>query len=285
MRVSALLTVLLAVLLAACGKQPAPATGGAPGAAPARPSGPEVTGTVIFSQPVQLSAGSTLNVRLLDVTRVESQPQLITEATLPIRQVPAEFALPYNTAEINPIRTFAVEATVMEGGQVRFLSEGRVGVITQGKPTRVNVKLTQALVQVVKDPAVEMQRAYADFESRLGALDRITGSRIVGENTAIGWDAFVDETGVRMVREQIVNDAESYRAEQIYAWQESGKPWMVTKKAGGATIRVGFDEAGTPVVQQRNGQAGTIDQKDIDALLEAGRKARSIAKAQAGGGR
>ena len=86
-----------------------------------------------------------------------------------------------------------------------------------------------------------------------------------------------------MVREQIVNDAENYRAEQIYSWHENGKPWMVTKKAGGTTLRVGFDDAGTALVQQKNGVAETIDQKDIDALVEAGRKARSIAKAQAGG--
>jgi hypothetical protein len=224
-------------------------------------------------------------VRLLDITRADGQPQLITETTLPIRQVPAEFSLPYDTGKIDPIRTFAVEATVMEGGQVRFLSESRVGVITQGKPTRVNVKLTQALVQIVKDPVVELQREYADFEARLGALDRVTGSRIVGENTAIGWDAFTDEHGVRMVREQIVNDAESYRAEQIYAWYADGKPWMVTKKTGGSTVRVGFDKEGKPIVQLKNGQADTVDPKDIDALVESGRKARSIAKAQAGGGK
>lgn len=283
MRAVKLLVGVLAVLLTACGggSQPAaPAAGTA--AAPAEPAGPAITGTVLFEQPVALSAGATLNIRLLDITRVDAEPILITEGTFPIQAIPAEFRLPYDPKVVNPIRTHAIEATVMDNNAVRFLSQGRVGVLTQHKSDQVTVMLAQGLASASKDPAVELIKEFNDFQARLGGLKRFADSRIVGpegKEIAIGWDAFADESGVRMVREQVVNPDQS-RVARRFAFKD-GKLWVAVREAGGATVQLGWDKDGQVIVNLRNGQADPTVAELAAELAKQAREAREIAEARA----
>ena len=280
---------LLLLSVGACGKQSSPGTAPAAGtagtepAAPATPAatGPAVTGMVLFDEPTALGPGATLTVRLLDITRADGEPMLITTQTFPVAAVPAEFTLPYDRAKIDSIRTYAVDATVMDQGAARFVSMGRVGVLTQGRPTRANIMLAQGMTSVERDPVKELNTEFADFESRLGGLKRITGSRILEkEEISIAWDAFVDQSGVRMVRET-VNHPDGSRIEGRYGFKD-GQPWVLVREAGGTTTRLGWNSTDTLLIHERNGETAEIAEDEIKRIREAANDAKEVAAAQAG---
>lgn len=282
MRFLKVLACLLLVSIGACGKQSAE-TPAAAGAAQAKPAatGPAITGMVLFDQPTALGPGATLTVRLLDITRADGEPMLITTQTFPVAAVPAEFTLPFERAAIDSIRTYAVDATVMDQGAARFVSMGRVGVLTQGRPTRANIMLAQGMTTVERDPVKELNTEFADFEARLGGLKRITGSRILEkEEISIAWDAFVDQSGVRMIRETI-NHPDGSRIQARYGFKD-GQPWVLVREAGGTTTRLGWNSTNTLLIHERNGQTAEIDEGEIKRIRDAASDARDAAAAQAG---
>lgn len=276
MRLPLFSALLVIVLLAACGKPSAPAGNGA-AAQPGAPSGPVVTGTVLADAPQALSPNATLTVRLLDITRVDGEPIMVAEKTSPIAAVPAEFSLEYDRSVVNSIRSYAVEATVMDNGQVLFVTPGRVGVLTQGKAARVNVLLAQAMAAATpKDPVAEFNKEFAAFEALLGGLESKRGQRVVGpegkETAAIGWDAFLDDTGVRMVRETVTDAEGGNRSTRKFAYKD-GKPWVAISDAGGSEVKIGWDGAGNIVVKERNGTADESVAERADALMRDAREA------------
>lgn len=281
---SALTTIFLTLVLAACGKSEPPAKQGAGNAPP--PTGPVVTGTVMADAPIGLAPGATLIVRLLDVTRADSDATVVAEQTFNVAGLPAEFVLPYDKAEVNSIRSYAVDASVMDQGAVRFIAVNRVGALTQGKPGNVTVMMMQAMQAAApKDPVAELNKEFAEFEARLGGLKRVTGERISGpegKEVAIGWDAFLDEDGVRMVREMI-SYPDGGRVNVRYAFKD-GKPWVMVRESGGAKSRIGWDAEGAVVVSDRNGEPVEIDEAAAKAARREAREARSLVSAQAGGG-
>lgn len=276
MRFPTVFLAAFALALAACGKSEQPAqsqsaAGTASTAAqPVANDGPAVTGTVLADTPRQLAGNAMLNVRLLDVTRAEGDPIVVTQNQTPITAIPAQFSLPYARAEVNSIRSYALDVSVMENGQILYVSTSRPGVLTNGKPDRVDVMLAQAMVAAApKDPAAELNKEFADFEARLGGLKRKTGNRVIGpegkETAAIGWDAFVDETGVRMVRETVTDADGNNRSMRKFAYKD-GKPWVAISDAGGAMVKIGWNAEGTVVVAERAGQADESVASQSDAL-------------------
>lgn len=282
MRLLATLICTSALALGACGGGSAPTANSSATSAPVAEAydGPAVTGTVLADAPTALSSGARLTVRLLDVTRAEGDAILVTQNSTPISAIPAEFVLPYNVADVNSIRTFAIDATVMDNGAIAFVSQGRVRVLTQGNPKRVNVQLARAMQSALpKDPVAELNKEFTDFEARLGGLKRFTGSS-VDEKAEIStaWDAFADEDGVRMVRE-IVSHPDGRRVNSRYAFK-GGKPWVVVHEDNGTTTRLGWDTEGTLIVHERNGASAEIAEGEVKGLYQDARKARSIAAAQ-----
>jgi uncharacterized lipoprotein YbaY len=277
------------VLLAACGKSEQPAqqtAAGTPTPAAQQPEhdGPAVTGMVLADAPRQLSGNAMLNVRLLDVTRAEGDAIVVTQNQTPITSLPAQFMLPYNSADVNGIRSYALDVSVMEDGRILYVSTGRPGVLTNGKPKNIDVTLVQAMAAAApKDPAAELNAEFVDFESRLGGLQRKTGNRVVGpegkETAAIGWDAFVDDTGVGMVRETVTDADGNNRSTRKFAYKD-GKPWVAISDAGGAEVKVGWDATGAVVVAEKGGQADESAAKQADALKREATEAAEIVAAQ-----
>jgi len=276
MRFPTVFLAAFAVALAACGKSEQPAqpqaAAGTPTPAAQQPvhDGPAVTGTVLADAPRQLAGNAMLNVRLLDVTRAEGDPIVVTQNQTPITAIPAAFSLPYNSADVNGIRSYALDVSVMENNQILYVSTGRPGVLTNGKPDRVDVMLAQAMVAAApKDPVAEFNKEFADFESRLGGLKRKTGNRVIGpegkETAAIGWDAFIDDSGVRMVRETVTDAEGNNRTMRKFAFKD-GKPWVAISDASGAVVKVGWDAEGKVLVAERSGAPDPTVAEQADAL-------------------
>lgn len=267
--------------LAACGggSSPAPTPGAAAPANPTAAKGNSVTGMVLADSPVTLSPGAQVTIRLLDTTRADAEPIIIASASQPIAALPAEFSLPYAEDAVDSYRSYSVDASVMDQGTVKFVSIGRVGVLTNGKPARVNVQLAQALTTATRDPAVDLIKEFTDFEARLGGLKRFADSRIVGpvgKEIAIGWDAFADDDGLRMVRETISDGEGGNRYTRRFAWKD-GKLWVAVREQGDVKLRLGWDKDGKPIVAEKNGQADDSALAEADALAKAAKEAFDIA--------
>jgi putative lipoprotein len=155
-----LLAILLVLPLAACagGKKAPAGPGEAVPAAPALPSPmpppPEVvptpaptpgltatlTGTVTYRQRIALTPEAVLQVELRDVSLQDVEAPLVARSILEKPgQVPIAFTLDYDSAVIDPRHTYAISARITDRGQLQFVTDTRVAVITSGAPTAVEI--------------------------------------------------------------------------------------------------------------------------------------------------
>jgi putative lipoprotein len=104
-----------------------------------------VTGTVAYRERMALPPDAVVLVQLSDVSRQDAPVQVLAETTIQPagRQPPFPFELRYDPGTIEPRHSYAVRATVRSGGRLLFTTDTHVGVITQGKPTQVNLMLVR----------------------------------------------------------------------------------------------------------------------------------------------
>ena len=100
-----------------------------------------VTGTVTYLQRIALPPDAVIEVKLLDVSRADVQAVTIAEDVIrPAgRQVPIEFELRYDPRRIDQRNRYSIQARILQGNQLRFVSTESYPVITGGSPNTVNV--------------------------------------------------------------------------------------------------------------------------------------------------
>ncbi len=100
-----------------------------------------VTGTVTYLQRSALTPGAIIEVKLLDVSRADAPAETIAEQVIKPagRQVPFEFELRYDSSLIDERHRYAVQARILEDGQLRFISTQAYPVITGGNPNAIEV--------------------------------------------------------------------------------------------------------------------------------------------------
>jgi putative lipoprotein len=106
----------------------------------------EVTGSVTYRDRMALPAGALVTVRLVDVSRQDVAATIIAEQVITTtgQQVPIAFALRYDPAQIQERNTYAVQARIEVDGQLRYTSTEAYLVLTQGRPTNVEVVVERA---------------------------------------------------------------------------------------------------------------------------------------------
>lgn len=111
---------------------------------PASATPTKVTGTVIFDSRQSAPKSALLVIELQDVTLEDAAAPVIAEFKLRIggRQPPFPFALSFDPAKIDPKRIYALEASILVHGKLRFTNDTRYPVLTQGNPASQNVVLT-----------------------------------------------------------------------------------------------------------------------------------------------
>jgi putative lipoprotein len=150
-RAAALLSILLAVALAcAPAKPPAPAPA-PPTPAPPPPAVPTaiptpeppappvppptafLIGTVTYRQRVALTPQAEVQVELRDVTAQDVASVPIAKQVIATPgQVPIPFSLEYDPTKILGGRSYAISARIVDRGQLQFLTETPIPVLTRG---------------------------------------------------------------------------------------------------------------------------------------------------------
>ena len=104
-----------------------------------------VTGSVTYLQRIALPADAAVHVALWDMSKADDA-RLVANETVPTagRQVPIPFALTYATADIDASHPYALQASIVAGGELRFQSGAATPVITQGHPVTVELVVEPA---------------------------------------------------------------------------------------------------------------------------------------------
>lgn len=135
MRIGVLASVLCALVVAApalafqcagCGKPTATAS--------AVVEARDLKGTVSYRERIALLPGATVTVRLVDVSLADAPAKVISERKITVEgQVPISFSLPYDAAQIQPGRRYAVQAELVAGG-MRWINTDHYSVFGAGDP-------------------------------------------------------------------------------------------------------------------------------------------------------
>jgi putative lipoprotein len=103
----------------------------------------QVTGTVFYLERIALPPGATLTVQLADVSIADLPADVIATETKPITtQVPIPFSLSYDPRRIIPMHGYVVQARIEVAGRLRFISTTSNPVITNGRPTTADIRVS-----------------------------------------------------------------------------------------------------------------------------------------------
>ena len=101
-----------------------------------------VTGTVTYREPISLSSAAELEVKILDVSLQDvAAIELGATTIMNPGQVPIEFEVEYNRADIIENHRYAVRATIYEQGRMRFTTDTHYPVLTNGAGTQVSIMM------------------------------------------------------------------------------------------------------------------------------------------------
>ena len=190
----ALVYVILAGLMiaaAACTYAP-PATAPAPEpttpkAAAAPSLSGTLSGTVSYLQRIALAPDAVVEVSLQDVSRADAPAEMISTQTIETQgaQVPIAYTLEYDPARIEARNTYAVRATITEGGQLTWTSTKRYPVLTQGAPVD-NVEI------IVEQVPQTSAAATPDSATLPGLTGVLTGTVTYLQRIALPPNAVID---------------------------------------------------------------------------------------------
>jgi len=274
MRISTIFALLVLALLAGCnssGNNPPPQQ------APVQKIAGSVGGKVMLREPRELSTQTRLELSVIDV----ANPGLVLAQTTitPANQPPIAFNLPIDAAKVDPRRTYAVEAKLIDGER-RYLPVLQYPVLTHNAPAQVDV--------VVAPEATPAEKMYEDFKKafgQIGGMKSFNGSAL-NDNSTVAWDAFAQNNKIRVVREITDLDGDKGRITYKMAYQNDN-PWVVQKEespAGSnhpyATTKVGWDDNGQLVLKQRvsNGQNSEVSGDDAKAIYDHAKQAYALAQ-------
>ena len=99
-----------------------------------------MTGVVTYRQRIALTREAVVQVDLRDVTRPDSDaPPLVRQIIDNPGQSPIPFSLTCAKAAIEPGRSYAVSAAITDRGQLQFVTETRVPVLSGGLPGPIEI--------------------------------------------------------------------------------------------------------------------------------------------------
>jgi putative lipoprotein len=103
----------------------------------------QVTGTVTYRERIALPPTAVIKLQLVDVSRADAPAVVLGEQLIEAagKQVPFEFAIPYDPALIDERMSYAVQARIEAGGQLLFINDQRHAVLTRGAPNHVDLVL------------------------------------------------------------------------------------------------------------------------------------------------
>ena len=114
-----------------------PAASAAAAPAAVAPAGQAtLEGTVWYRQRSALPEGAVVEVSLLDVSLADAPAVVLAQTQIvPTTQVPIAFTLHYDAGQIQPAHSYALQAKILLGDTLLFISTEHYGVLTRDAPS------------------------------------------------------------------------------------------------------------------------------------------------------
>lgn len=223
-----------------------------------------INGTVNLRVPAAINPGAKLTIKLVDV----AQPELTLADTSEdvSAQPPYQFTLPVDPSAIDKTRVYVVTVLLVDGER-RYVQALQSPVLTGGAGSMIDVVLNSEAT-----PGEELKDEFTKLKSHIGGMKRIQNSFLDGD-LSVAWDGFVEPGNkLRFMRvNSELGDGETAVRDNIeYAFLD-GKPMAILKK-GRLTTRVGWDENGKLILNDKGGGESVSDedaQKYYDDAVKA----------------
>ncbi len=186
MRIPTFSALLALGVLVGCTSQPPPA---APAAAQIASN---VSGTIMLREPRALGNNARAELKVVDVSQPDTP--LAQIAIEHANRPPIAFDIPIDPAQVDPKRTYAVDA-VLTDGERRFLPVLQYPVLTKKSPSVVQIILAPE-----PTPSEKMYEAYKKAFAEIGTFKSVNGGGQT-PNSSIAWDAFYSNGKVKVIRE------------------------------------------------------------------------------------
>jgi putative lipoprotein len=99
-----------------------------------------ITGTITYRERIALTPEAVVQVDLRDLSNPDTDaPPLARQIIEKPGQVPVAFSLSYALASIEPGHAYAVSARITDRGQLQFVTDERIPVITKGAPQSAEI--------------------------------------------------------------------------------------------------------------------------------------------------
>jgi uncharacterized lipoprotein YbaY len=146
-----------------------------------------LSGTVSYLLRIALAPDAVVEVTLQDVSKADAPAEVISTQTIATQgaQVPISYSLKYDPAKIDAKSTYAVRATITEGGKLTWTSTKRYPVLTRGAPVN-NIEI---IVEQVSQDSAAATPDSATLPAPTGVL---TGTVTYRQRIALPPDAVID---------------------------------------------------------------------------------------------
>lgn len=101
-------------------------------AAPALAAPRRLSGTVSFRERMALPPGAIVEVKLLDVSLADAPARTIAETRVSGRRIPAPWTLSFDSRQIEPRRSYALQARILDRGRLLFITTERHSIFAGG---------------------------------------------------------------------------------------------------------------------------------------------------------
>lgn len=89
-------------------------------------------GTVAYRERMALPPGAVVEVKLLDVSLADAPSRTIAETRVSGRRIPARWTLRFDSRRIEPRHSYALQARILDGDRLLFITTERHSVFTGG---------------------------------------------------------------------------------------------------------------------------------------------------------
>lgn len=132
-----------------------------------------VTGTVTYLERMAVPPGAVLDVRLVDVSRMDVAATTISSMHHAIDRVPFPFSLAYDDALIDDRMTYAVQASILVAGKAMYRSTESHQVLTRGAPKNIDI-VVQRMAPTEPAPGLDNTAwVVTDIKGRVIIADKL----------------------------------------------------------------------------------------------------------------
>lgn len=155
----------------------------------------KVTGTIAYRNRIFLPQDAIAMVELREGnTGVSTGITLGAQRIDEIRQIPIPFEIEYDPLDINPRRTYVIQATITAGGRPLYTTVDQYAVITNGKGQQVAISVERAAT----DPQTAANDQKAQIEQQIVQWFRLYYGRDPYPQEMPVWTSMVTDRGRSM---------------------------------------------------------------------------------------